>query len=163
MVTAAHCVHSYTPDVWTVTVGDQNTVENSDPDQQSFQVEAVEVHPDYRFPKYLHDLAVLKLAQPVDWSARAQPMCLPEPFREPRSAEAFIAGWGLDAEKSDGGKPTEDLKVANLPLLTNQECQSWFSGQNRRIVVRDEHICAGFEAGKVDGCQVKGRQRSSSF
>ena len=54
-----------------------------------------------------------------------------------------------------GGHPTQDLHMAKLPLMENGQCENWFASQGKKIKLRDEHICAGYEEGQQDGCQVK--------
>ena len=44
--------------------------------------------------------------------------------------------------------------MAKLPLMENGQCENWFASQGKKIKLRDEHICAGYEEGQQDGCQV---------
>ncbi len=153
MLTAAHCVHSYPADVWTVAIGDQNSHDHEDHERE-IGVTRILKHPKYRFPKYVYDLALMRLAEPVRWSQYAQPVCLPDPSQRTSRGLGYLAGWGFDGELNKGGMPTKDLHLAKLPIMDNEQCQEWFHSQGKDFTLRPEHLCAGFEWGKVDGCQV---------
>ena len=97
MITAAHCTHSYPADVWTVSIGDQNSHDQDEEHQQLVAVDSIVPHPLYAFPKYNHDIAVMRLARPVEWSQYAQPICLPDAgARTGGRGLGYLAGWGYD-------------------------------------------------------------------
>ena len=58
----------------------------------------------------------------------------------------------------DGGKLTDELHFAQLPILDNLNCQEMYNKYNEEnkanIKIRDQQICAGHSEGKIDGCQV---------
>ncbi len=120
-----------------------------------FQIGVSEVikHPNYKFPKFVHDLALLRLKRPVTWSSYAQPICMPEPTHRTRKGRGYLAGWGYDEEMKKGGAPTEDLHVARLPIMENGECEEAFKRKSKSVALEPEHICAGRREGQVDGCQ----------
>eukprot|EP00095_Tigriopus_kingsejongensis_P004522 maker-scaffold532_size145644-snap-gene-0.34 protein:Tk04522 transcript:maker-scaffold532_size145644-snap-gene-0.34-mRNA-1 annotation:"hypothetical protein DAPPUDRAFT_56607" len=153
IITAAHCVHNHPPKVWKVAVGEQNTVK-ADDTEQLLDVEAIIEHPDYIFPKFTNDIAIIRINKPVIWSKSAQPVCLPEARRRTAKGLGYLAGWGYDNEFKKGGAPTETLHMAKLPILENEVCQSWFRGNGKSISLSPLHLCAGHEYGKVDGCQA---------
>ena len=149
VLTAAHCVYKVETDAWTVMVGTQNSVNDF---EQRVGVEEIILQPDYVYPKYVNDLALLRLSQPVKWSNKAKPSCLPDLNSRTGRALGYLPGWGYDQERRKGGKPTEDLYMARLPILENSVCQEWMSSKNRRMSLQPEHLCAGYEEGMQDGC-----------
>ena len=153
MITAAHCVHSYPADVWTVAIGEQNS-HSKEEHEQFIGVEEIIKHPDYKFPKFIYDLALIRLKEKASWTKYAQPVCLPSVNSRTGRGLGYLAGWGYDAESKRGGTPTEDLHMARLPIMENEQCQEWFHSQGKRITLQPEHLCAGHEQGQEDGCQV---------
>ncbi len=116
-------------------------------------VEEVIKHPDYKFPKFVHDLALIRLKRPVVWSKYAQPICLPESSHRTGRGRGYLAGWGYDDEVKRGGTPTDEIHLARLPIMENEECERSFSSRGKSVSLTPEHLCAGREEGKVDGCQ----------
>ena len=152
VLTAAHCLYSYPADVWTVTIGDQNSKRREEHEQNIPAAETI-LHPNYTFPQFVHDIALIRLARPVVWGAYAQPACLPEPDGRTPRGKGFLAGWGFDGESKKGGHPTESLHLAQLPVMENAQCEDWFRSQGKKISLQPVHLCAGHEAGQEDGCQ----------
>ena len=73
--------------MWTVTIGDQNSNDREDHEQNIPAAETI-LHPDYIFPNFVNDIALIRLERPVEWSEYAQPVCLPNPDgRTPRGNE----------------------------------------------------------------------------
>lgn len=133
-------------------MGDQNS-NDRDEHEQLIGVEEIVKHPQYKFPKFIFDLAMIRLQEPVVWSKYAQPVCLPDVNRRTGRGLGYLAGWGYDAESKRGGSPTEDLHLAKLPIIENEKCQEWFHSQGKKITLQPEHLCAGHERGQQDGCQ----------
>ena len=153
VLTAAHCTHSFSKELWTVAMGSQNSYDIDDYEQRAGVKQIIE-HPDYVFPKYYNDLALVQLDKKVLFSQKAKPICLPDSDRRTGRDLGYLAGWGYDSERRKGGKPTEDLHMARLPILENSVCQEWLESKNKRLVLQPEHLCAGYEQGKQDGCDA---------
>ena len=49
--------------------------------------------------KYVNDIALIHLSDPVEWSQHVQPICLPD-FEEEKfyGQQGLLAGWGFDME-----------------------------------------------------------------
>ncbi len=150
VLTAAHCVHSYPARLWTVAVGSQNSYDEADYEQRA-RVEEIIVHPDFVFPKFVNDVALMKLDRRVKWSEKAKPICLPDRKERTGRGLGYLAGWGYDGE---GGEPTKDLHMARLPILDNGVCQEWIKSKNKRVTLLPQQMCAGYEKGQTDGCQA---------
>ncbi|MBN3318047.1 ACRO protein, partial [Atractosteus spatula] len=97
---------------------------------------------------YDSDVALLRLDAPVRWTARVQPVCLPEgPGDEGGLGPCFISGWGTTSYR---GQMSDALQEAEVELIPHRTCNGpgWYAGR-----VSANMQCAGFEAGGVDTCQ----------
>ncbi|XP_026128210.1 transmembrane protease serine 3 [Carassius auratus] len=146
IVTAAHCVYGFAyPVLWNVYVGliDQpvNTV-------QSLAVEKIIYHSRYR-PKGLdHDIALMKLVQPLSFNGFVEPICLPnfgEEFEDGKMC--WISGWGAT---DDGGEGSVSLLSARVPLISTKACSQPEVYQG---YISPGMICAGYLDGGTDSCQ----------
>ena len=59
----------------------------------------------------------------------------------------YLLGWGLD---DFGGVKQEILQKALVPPWSNQRCQQAYP----RLKLDAGHLCAGYEQGAIDACQV---------
>ena len=53
-----------------------------------------------------------------------------------------------------GGHRAETLQKVDVPIMENEECQQWFVDAKKKLVIVDTCMCAGFENGGKDSCQV---------
>jgi hypothetical protein len=77
-----------------VKVGDHNRYE-SEPSEEAIGVEQIIMHEAYgrgRHP-YNNDIALLRLAAPVEYASEVSPVCLPATDVMPRSL-CVVTGWG---------------------------------------------------------------------
>ncbi|KAK1903050.1 Transmembrane protease serine 3 [Dissostichus eleginoides] len=100
VLTAAHCVYGFAdPSMWAVHVG---LTEQPVHGAQSLSVEQIIYHARYR-PKGLdYDIALMKLATPLDFNGFVEPICLPnhgEEFEE--GTMCWISGWGATEDEGE--------------------------------------------------------------
>lgn len=114
-------------------------------------VERLHIHHSYNYGKsqYNHDLALLKLANPVELSHHRRPICLgPHQFTETilrQATSSLVSGWG--ALKFHGLKATK-LQKLELPYVERTACK-----QSSRDHVTRYMFCAGFHSGQKDSCE----------
>lgn len=96
LVTAAHCVHNY------VGVQVRMGCHKYDRCEAIRPVSRVIIHADYNPQTLESDIAVIRLTNPVTFSTRIQPACLPASDL-PDDTEITVMGWGLT---STGANPT---------------------------------------------------------
>ncbi|XP_028835211.1 transmembrane protease serine 3 [Denticeps clupeoides] len=139
IITAAHCVYGFAdPALWSVLVGLTLQPFNG---AGTLAVQKILHHPTY-------DIALMKLTDPLTFNGLIEPICLPN-FGEdfPDGHMCWISGWGAT---EDGGESSVDLHSAQVPLLSNKEC-------NTRTVyhgnIQKWMICAGDLSGGTDTCQ----------
>uniref|UniRef100_A0A671M6Y2 Transmembrane serine protease 3a n=1 Tax=Sinocyclocheilus anshuiensis TaxID=1608454 RepID=A0A671M6Y2_9TELE len=141
ILTAAHCVYGFAfPVLWNVYVGLTDQPVNA---VQSLAVEKIIYHSRYR-PKGLdHDIALMKLVQPLSF---VEPICLPnfgEVFEDGKMC--WISGWGAT---DDGGDVS--LHSARVPLISTKACSQPEVYQG---YISPGMICAGYLEGGTDSCQ----------
>lgn len=65
--------------------------------------------------------------------------------------DGIVAGWGATAES---GKSSCGLRQVNVPILSNLDCSSNTNYRNISFIMSKNMLCAGFERGGADSCQV---------
>uniref|UniRef100_A0A8C1Y905 Transmembrane serine protease 3a n=1 Tax=Cyprinus carpio TaxID=7962 RepID=A0A8C1Y905_CYPCA len=140
ILTAAHCVYGFAyPVLWNVYVGLIDQPVNA---VQSLAVEKIIYHSRYR-PKGLdHDIALMKLVEPLSFNGFVEPICLPnfgEEFEDGKMC--WISGWGAT---DDGGES------GNLKAITHQIDIKELVYQG---YISPGMICAGYLDGGTDSCQ----------
>uniref|UniRef100_A0A8C0PEF9 Transmembrane protease serine 3 n=2 Tax=Canis lupus familiaris TaxID=9615 RepID=A0A8C0PEF9_CANLF len=146
VVTAAHCVYDlYVPKSWTVQVGLVSLLDSPAP---SHLVEKIIYHSKYKPKRLGNDIALMKLAGPVPFNERIQPVCLPNSEENfPDGKMCWTSGWGAT---EDGGDASPDLNHAAVPLISNKICnhRDVYGG-----IISPSMLCAGYLKGGVDSCQ----------
>ncbi|CAL8117660.1 unnamed protein product [Orchesella dallaii] len=154
VVTASHCVDGFDADgiqVWLKTENFQNEIE--EPIKRD--VEIIKMHPSYDRKKIDNDIALLKLAEPVEIQGKVvgalaiTPVCLPTDNENTYEGEdATVAGWGATEM---GGDVSPTLMKVTVPVLTNKQC-NWRSLYLGKIT--ENMLCAGdLASGGKDSCQ----------
>jgi len=140
VVTAAHCVARRTqyPHYFSVVVGEHDRY-NREGSEAEYQVEKVIMHQSYQRPSPLNnDIAVFKLAKPIQFNRYVSPVCLPDQD-VPVGTECYITGWG---KVRHPGSMTRVLQQAKMPVVSKQVCHAK-NYRNIRIPVTDAMVCSG--------------------
>ena len=92
-----------------------------------FSISIVTTDPEFTGVPPNNDFSILTLAQPVTFSDKVSPACLPSDVTQDYGGqEATIIGWGYT---EDGRKPSV-LQEANVTIITNEMCNSeWWQYQ----------------------------------
>jgi len=147
VVTAAHCVAgSRIPSTYTVRVGEHNRNSNEG-SEDNIPVERVVKHGSYSAQTMNNDIAMFKLARPVQFGKYVQPACLPN---GPAKGNCYITGWGKTRHP---GSMTSILQQGKLNVVNDRICEQ----HNRRggipIAVTSAMVCAGSGGAKrTSGC-----------
>ncbi|XP_015905532.1 trypsin-1 [Parasteatoda tepidariorum] len=155
ILTAAHCVRSYSPKHLTVRVGeyDLTKLENFH-SEEDYSIEKIILHPKLNHPKrYNNDIALLKLTKPIKYDSYVGPSCLPQEDEDFSGQEGTIMGWGFLSE--NGGERSNVLQKLLVPIMNITECQLLYDEANlmRRVEFIPGQVCAGYKEGKKDSCQ----------
>ncbi|XP_065511370.1 serine protease 53-like [Caloenas nicobarica] len=147
---------------WQVVAGRLRLAEGDDVSDditgQQRALSAVLVHPGFRGVAGGHDLALLRLAEPL-WAGPGTgvaPVCLPRPGHAlPFGATCWVTGWGHVAENVSlpAGSP---LQQVALSLLSPPTCNCLHGTLRRRELERPARrgmVCAGGQEGR-GACQA---------
>ncbi|KAB0800230.1 hypothetical protein PPYR_05970 [Photinus pyralis] len=151
LLTAAHCISNDLfnlplPALWTAVLGDwdQDVEEYS---EQRIQIEKIILHE--RFHNFQHDIALMKLSQPVKLIAgsRIRSVCLPSKRITHNQTDLCIAtGWGRDSED---GPLSSKLLESRVPVHDNAVCRKKYQ---HAVNIRSGHLCAGHLDGSSGTC-----------
>ena len=108
------------------------------------EVSEVRLHPDFfvdRFNAPNNDLALLKLATPVD-----EPPVTVAAASPPVGEPATVIGWGL-TDPDTTTDLSEVLREVDVPVVSNAACNAEYGG-----IITDVMLCAGVLDGSADAC-----------
>ncbi|XP_077549767.1 chymotrypsin B-like [Haemaphysalis longicornis] len=137
IITAAHCVSDMRAKNLVVKFGSHNLVS----DEAGVQIRSVDViarHSRYTQNDMTHDVALLKLTLPVNFTDYVRPVCLPGPrVTLPLNTTCYSTGWGT----TRGTGSSFLLKQSRLTVRDfNQSCRNILSFQPN---LRPSHlVCA---------------------
>ncbi|XP_059497330.1 serine protease hepsin [Stegostoma tigrinum] len=152
VVTAAHCFPERNRFVsqWTVFTG---AIQQSSMGVQS-SVDTIVYHSGYKpfldpsTEDNSHDIAVMHLQVPLNFSDYIQPLCLPAiGQRLVDGALCSVTGWG---NTEYYGVQSDVLQEAHVPIITNTRCNSPEFYRNQ---ITPSMFCAGYSDGGIDACQ----------
>ncbi|KAG7200888.1 hypothetical protein KM043_003251 [Ampulex compressa] len=154
ILTAAHCMESRDKGpARKVRVGMNNILNPEESMQERKVVDGIK-HPDYKVPIRYHDIALLKLDEPLMLNPRVRPACL-EVQAQPPGKTAIASGFGKTSYAARAG--SDDLMKVQLNYISEDECRKSFGPD-----IGDRHmpqglienmLCAGIMEGGKDTCQ----------
>uniref|UniRef100_T1ISX7 Peptidase S1 domain-containing protein n=1 Tax=Strigamia maritima TaxID=126957 RepID=T1ISX7_STRMM len=159
VLTAAHCVHTHLPVNLKVRLGEWDVSTNAElyPFVE-IDVADIRIHPEFYPGNLNNDIAVLRLAFPVDFRAfpHVAPVCLPPRFESFAGQRCVVTGWGKDSFGLEGIYQNI-LKQVDLPVIANFDCENRL--RHTRLgpgfFLHPGFMCAGGEPGK-DACKGDG-------
>ncbi|XP_047463790.1 coagulation factor IXb [Mugil cephalus] len=152
VITAAHCLIEADTSKrgFFVRAGEHDVTKTEGP-ERDHEVAERHIHPLYNHvtSPYNHDIALLKLAKPVEMSLHRRPICLgPKDFVQNLlrdSTTSLVSGWGR--LKFQGPESTQLQKV-EVPYVDRTACKRSSREQVTRFM-----FCAGFYNEQKDSCQ----------
>ncbi len=155
VLTAAHCVLDYNELMslanLNVVVG-LHDLKKPEAGYQQITVTQIIPHENYDSISEDNDLALLKLAVPVQLTTTVQTVTLVAPISGTLNGlTATVTGWG---NLNSRGALTSTLQQVEVPIITNAQCENWYDiSQGADSWVTDNMVCAGFMQGQYDACQ----------
>ena len=125
IITAAHCfMYDDHPESWTVFAGDHH-LEQENADRQRMRVEAIKMHDGFTGrPASKDDIALVKLAEPLQFNDLVGPVCLPSRGQSFADIDdCFAAGWG-DNRDTEHFELTPQLQQVREKLVDHAHCHS---------------------------------------
>ena len=90
---------------------------------QDIFVQEIIIHPDWDCLTYRNDIAILKLATPLQFNSNVQPACLPDISFDPD--KGFVSGWG-STDPYHPASTSYILKFLSLNVFSNEKCnEAW--------------------------------------
>jgi len=156
VLTAAHCVIHNVASSITVVLGKHK---QSTPGayEQKRQASEIRVHPHYGLTSLIsNDVALVKLASPVQFSDVIRPLCLPvQDAPIPSGQTCVTIGWGVTAT----GSLADALQQLVLPVHSASTCESsWQAKYDETHMIcagslqADSGICFG-DSGSMLACK----------
>lgn len=144
VLTAAHCLRDRTPKELVILIGAHDLLNVSD--VVTRRVETFVIHDKYGRLNTNHDIALVKLDMPVNFTESVRPACLPADDDLLQNGRCFATGWG----ETRGTGSFAKLKQVEMAELPFEGCKK------TRWIFRDfeeQHtFCAGDKHGENGVC-----------
>ncbi|XP_076238845.1 chymotrypsinogen A [Calliopsis andreniformis] len=85
-------------------------------------VESLTLYPEYNADSHAHDLALIKLSQPIKLERRISPICLPNPGSTYLGQVGTLIGWAVSNTEDSNNNQTCRPRKLGLPILGSSEC-----------------------------------------
>ncbi|XP_027869087.1 complement component 1, r subcomponent isoform X1 [Xiphophorus couchianus] len=124
----------------------------------SLNVTAVHVHSEYNNPNNLnfdHDIALIKLKDPITFQAAIMPLCLPsEDDTYDTGMMGMVSGFGITDKGNQRRFLTNKLKYVHVPVVEQKKCSISLKGKpsSRTPRLTNNMFCAGTPEGGKDSC-----------
>lgn len=121
------------------------------------EVASITKNSNYNGTGSIGDIALLKLANPINFTQYITPICLPtSSVTFPCGLDCWVTGWGTTT--FNGSQPSNGiLQEVMVPLIDHQTCDRMYhrdlSISASTVIIQDEKICAGYGNGQKDSCQ----------
>uniref|UniRef100_H0Y0K2 Peptidase S1 domain-containing protein n=1 Tax=Otolemur garnettii TaxID=30611 RepID=H0Y0K2_OTOGA len=142
VMTAAHCVFGQrTMVVWGGgAVCDGNVVWGESRSAVVVPVIDFIIHQDYNSSTLQNDIALAQLAFPVNYSARIQPVCLPDKtFMVKTDTPCWVTGWFRLRETDPAHRGLPVLQEVKISILRHEKCNEIL----KKNTLWDQHIGEG--------------------
>lgn len=101
------------------------------------------------------DYSLLELVDSIQFNEASQPISLPEEQdRVEDNQTCLVTGWG----ETKSYERNDKLRGAEVPIVNQEKCSKAY---RRYGGVTARMLCAGFDKGGIDACQVKKKRDSS--
>lgn len=146
-LTAAHCVDSLDWDLYVM--GGFLDIDKGKEVAQIRLVDWFVYHENFN-ELYEQDIALLHLSEPLVFTPRLLPACLPTPHTSHEGETATLTGWG---RQSHNGPLSTRLEMVDLPVISNVKCEELYKSTGSwQHIPESTFLCAGWEEGLKDAC-----------
>ncbi|GLH11253.1 Serine protease snake, partial [Gryllus bimaculatus] len=156
VLTSANCISSEKgiPKIVRLGERDLNTTDEIN-EHEDYKVAEAILHPEFENGVLYNDIALLRLAKDVAFTASIRPACL-HTQKDIQAQRTIISGWGPGDWTIH--EISTQLRKANMPIRATEDCKKAFRNlatTNRLAngIEEDTMVCAGTERGKQDGCK----------
>lgn len=144
VLTAAHCLTNLVMERTAIIVGEHNITKNDSPATKAYRVDRFTKHPQYSANTQDYDIAIIRVAEPIQFNERVGPVCLPFKYvnEDFYKKKVTVLGWGT---VFFGGPDSKVLLKADLDVISQGKCAY------REPSITNRQICT-YTPGK-DACQ----------
>ncbi|XP_018323947.1 trypsin-1-like [Agrilus planipennis] len=141
VLTAAHCVEEERE--YIVEAGLLNFEQNDNETQQR-EIAERQLHEQFtKNPRYVqHDIALLRLKSPFQWTQSVRPVKLPAFYAE-FDGKAVVCGWG----RTERGVESTWLRYLDVDLLSTDECNAEITKVGDSSRALDTNLCSSGSSG----------------
>lgn len=122
---------------------------------QEFNISEIFVYKDYKNPSTYHDIALLKLDRPANFTVTVRPACVNTEEEISDNLLAVVAGWGLT--ESWYNKPSTRLRKAHITTYSHESCKTYYEKQQNKLkdgIIKELQLCAGSPIDANNTCMV---------
>ncbi|XP_018795641.1 PREDICTED: trypsin-1 [Bactrocera latifrons] len=130
-----------------------NSAEKSTPTRINFK--SIIPHPKYECTNVKHDIALLQLDAPLQFTDGVKPICVSveNPLIAYENQLAIVSGWGWTNENQEEGHKADILKKVTVKIWNNNSCEKSYKINGKpSSIISDTQLCAGFKNGGADSC-----------
>jgi len=123
ILSAAHCTYRSSKDYYVVLVGGHNVLDTSS--SQYKKICKIYNHPNYNPSNIDMDLSIIELCEPLTFSDKVQPVCLPDHQHDGTEFENLkhtVTGWGRTSYE---GPSSDVLLETDVTTMSNDACCSY--------------------------------------
>ncbi|CAF0945907.1 unnamed protein product [Brachionus calyciflorus] len=142
VLTAAHCFPNLVASAYKIVSGTNDISQNGLNGTRS-AVSKIIIHELFKNTKS-YDVALVKLKEPIVYSTKIFPACLPDSNDNFEGQRCYFASWG---RTYSGGPVQETLRELSQTVLPEAECQIYAPKD------LDQKYCTGAPNSPVDTCQ----------
>ncbi|XP_017841549.2 transmembrane protease serine 9 [Drosophila busckii] len=129
---------------------------NNGPDAVRVDFKRIVPHPQYNCNNVQHDIALLELLHPIEFTSHIQPSCI-NSDKALDSAEqehefGTVSGWGWTQENQAEGERSDILRKATVKIWNNIACERSYRALGKSNSITDTQMCAGYMNGQIDSC-----------
>ncbi|XP_044020839.1 trypsin-like [Aphidius gifuensis] len=153
ILTAAYCVYGIPTTSASriiILAGKHNLTDTFEPHQQSRLASRIHIHPSYPGQNAQHDIALIKLSEPLVFDAYVKPVVLPN-LNANHSGEGYISGWGSTSKTEIEIMPNI-LHYDHVPLVAYDVCRNTMKQMGIHLEIFSTQLCTGPRGGIISTC-----------
>ncbi len=153
ILTAGHCVQNDAHKTQTIVA--HNTRRSQPGQGQIIEISDYIVHEGFDINVIQNDVALLRLAYPIDTSkigSKSIRLLTPDEEQKGLIAPGIMAtttGWGTTTYR---GNASDWLQVTSLPIISLETANQWFTETNETNEVTEDMLPTGYEEGGKSSC-----------
>ncbi|XP_063993355.1 trypsin-1-like [Diachasmimorpha longicaudata] len=150
ILTAGHCITEI-PRIGKLRISaGKHVLQEQEPGQQERVVSRRLVYPDYPGGLSQHDIGLLRLESPLNYTDHVQPVVLPS-AKKLHTGESVVTGWGSISTEQIPRYPSE-LQSLQVPIVDYDTCLQALKRVPGPVELFDTQICTGPIGGNQSTC-----------